>query len=89
MLRTTTLSIGAVVLLASAAVAQEKPAQLTIFTSVSGSSWYGIGAGMAEIFSREGVPSNPELGAAISNIANVASGRGELGFTMTPAMTVA
>lgn len=71
------------------ATAQEKPGSITIFTSVSGSSWYGIGAGMAEIFGREGVQSNPELGAALSNIANVAAGKGELGFTMSPAITVA
>ncbi|MCE8009527.1 TAXI family TRAP transporter solute-binding subunit [Aestuariivita sp.] len=71
------------------AVAQEAPDQITIFTSVSGSSWYGIGAGMAEIFAEAGVPSNPELGAGLSNVANVASGQGELGFTMSPAITVA
>ncbi|WP_159591075.1 TAXI family TRAP transporter solute-binding subunit [Chelativorans xinjiangense] len=69
--------------------AQEKPDSITIFTSVSGSSWYGIGAGMAEIFGKKGVQSNPELGAALSNIANVAAGKGELGFTMSPAVTVA
>ncbi len=69
--------------------AEEKPGQVTIFTSVSGSSWYGIGAGMAEIFASAGVPSNPELGAGLSNVANVASGQGELGFTMSPAVTVA
>ena len=66
-----------------------EPDQITIFTSVSGSSWYGIGAGMAEIFAQSGVPSNPELGAGLSNVANVASGQGELGFTMSPAITVA
>ena len=77
-------------LVASPANAQdEAPDQLTIFTSVSGSSWYGIGAGMAEIFAQNGVSSNPELGAGLSNVANVANGRGELGFTMSPAITVA
>lgn len=72
------------------AVAQEnKPDSLTIFTSLAGSSWYGIGAGMGEIFASEGVPSNPELGAGFSNVANVASGEGELGLTMVPAISVA
>lgn len=69
--------------------AEDKPRSLTIFTSVSGSSWYGIGAGMAEIFAKNGVPANPELGAGLSNVANVGYHKGELGFTVAPALTVA
>ena len=83
-------AFGATLLMnATAADAIAKPKQLTIFTSISGSSWYGIGAGMAEIFGKAGVQSNPELGAGLSNVANVAVGKGELGFTMSPAITVA
>lgn len=75
---------------ATGAAAQDmKPDNLTIFTSLAGSSWYGIGAGMGEIFASNGVPSNPELGAGFSNVANVASGEGELGLTMVPAVSVA
>jgi len=69
--------------------AQAQPKGLTIFTSVSGSSWYGIGAGMAEIFAKAGVPSNPELGAGLSNVSNVGAHKGELGLTVAPALTVA
>ncbi len=89
MSKITGIIIALFTLASVSASAAEKPKQLTIFTSVSGSSWYGIGAGMAEIFAKNGVQSNPELGAGLSNIANVTSGKGELGFTMTPAMTVA
>jgi TRAP transporter TAXI family solute receptor len=81
--------VGSILSFIIPTLAQEKPDQLTIFTSISGSSWYGIGAGMAEIFAKEGVTSNPELGAGLSNVANVASGKGELGFTVSPAITVA
>ena len=83
-------TIGAAALLGGTAVqVSAQPDQITIFTSVSGSSWYGIGAGMAEIFAQAGVPSNPELGAGLSNVANVAARQGELGFTMSPAISVA
>ena len=83
------VSITALPVIAPSSFAEEKPDQLTIFTSVSGSSWYGIGAGMADIFAENGVPSNPELGASISNIANVSTGKGELGLSNSPAITVA
>ena len=89
MIKTAVVVAAFAVAAASPACAEMKPKQLTIFTSVSGSSWYGIGAGMAEIFARQGVQSNPELGAALSNIANVAANKGELGFSMSPAITVA
>lgn len=76
--------------LSERALADEvRPDQITIFTSVAGSSWYGIGAGMADIFAQNGVPSNAELGAGLSNVANVAARKGELGLTMSPAVTVA
>jgi len=80
---------AAAVMAVTATQANAQPKQITIFTSVSGSSWYGIGAGMADLFAKAGVTSNPELGAGLSNVANVASGKGELGFTMSPAITVA
>lgn len=88
--KTIIATIGAAALLGgTVAQVSAQPDQITIFTSVSGSSWYGIGAGMADIFAQAGVPSNPELGAGLSNVANVANGRGELGFTLSPAITVA
>lgn len=83
-------AISAAALLSAVTTAvRAEPDQITIFTSVSGSSWYGIGAGMADIFAQSGVTSNPELGAGLSNIVNVAAGQGELGFTLSPAITVA
>ena len=66
-----------------------KPKQVTIFTSLAGSSWYGIGAGMAKIIADSGTPSNAELGAAFSNIMNVANEKGEIGLTMTAAVSMA
>ncbi|MCV0378348.1 TAXI family TRAP transporter solute-binding subunit [Nitratireductor sp.] len=80
---------AAVAMMLGTVAADAKPKQITIFTSLAGSSWYGIGAGMAEIFGSEGVNSSPELGAAFSNIANVAAGKGEMGLTMLPAISVA
>ncbi|WP_316979920.1 TAXI family TRAP transporter solute-binding subunit [Shumkonia mesophila] len=77
------------VAMALAGPAQAKPKQVTIFTSLAGSTWYGIGAGMAKIFGEGGVQSNAELGAALSNIVNVVEGKGEIGLTMTAAVSMA
>ncbi|WP_372073171.1 TAXI family TRAP transporter solute-binding subunit [Tistrella mobilis] len=87
--RIATLAVTACIATTVPLHAEDKPRNLTIFTSVSGSSWYGIGAGMAEIFAKNGVPANPELGAGLSNVANVGYHKGELGFTVAPALTVA
>ncbi|MDR2744814.1 MAG: TAXI family TRAP transporter solute-binding subunit [Desulfovibrio sp.] len=75
--------------MAFAASVQAKPKQVTIFTSLAGSTWYGIGAGMAKIFASYGVNANAELGAAVSNIVNVVDGKGEIGFTLTAAVSLA
>lgn len=73
----------------SAGMVYAKPKQISIFTSLAGSSWYGIGAGMAKIFADKGVPANAELGAALSNIMNVVNGKGEIGYTMSAAVSMA
>jgi len=61
----------------------KKPQQVTIFTGPQGGSWYAMGGGFAKLFSDAGVRSNAEVGGGISNVAVVAQGRGELGFTMS------
>ncbi|MDR2056415.1 MAG: TAXI family TRAP transporter solute-binding subunit [Desulfovibrio sp.] len=75
--------------MAFAASVQAKPKQVTIFTSLAGSTWYAIGAGMAKIFASYDVNANAELGAAVSNIVNVVNGKGEIGFTLTAAVSLA
>ena len=67
------------------AIAQDAtaPSQLTIFSGPQGGSWYAMAGGMAQMFSNEGVRSNAEVGAGISNVVVVDQGRGELGYTMS------
>ncbi len=85
----TAARIGAVAALAlgtvfGAAHAQGKPPQqLTIFTGPQGGSWYAMGGGLARIFQEAGIRASSEVGGGVSNIAVVAAGRGEMGFTMS------
>ncbi len=75
------LALGSV---SGAAHAQGKPPQqLTIFTGPQGGSWYAMGGGLARIFQEAGIRASSEVGGGVSNIAVVAAGRGEMGFTMS------
>ncbi|WP_366658151.1 TAXI family TRAP transporter solute-binding subunit [Fodinicurvata sp. EGI_FJ10296] len=69
----------AFVALAGAAHAQ--PNQLTIVSGSPGGSWYPIAAGMSAIFGREGIRSNAETGAGVTNMIQVSMGQAELGVT--------
>lgn len=57
------------------------PQNITIVSGVSGGSWYPIGAGLAEILSRNGTNANTEQGGGVSNVIAVSRGDAELGFT--------
>ena len=59
------------------------PKSVTIFSGVSGGSWWVIGAVLSEIFMKFGVPSNVEIGGGVSNIVQVSTGVGEIGMTNT------
>lgn len=59
------------------------PKSVTVFAGVSGGSWNILGAIMAEIFNKSGVPSSMEIGGGVSNIISVSNGEGELGLTVT------
>lgn len=80
------ICLGASFAMASHAAA--KPERITILTGSPGGTWYPKGAAIAEIFSRYDVKANAEVGAALSNVAKLAAGQGELGLTYTiiPAM---
>jgi TRAP transporter TAXI family solute receptor len=54
---------------------------LSFVTGGAGGSWYGIGAGMAEVFQKGGVKVSVEIGGGMSNIVAVARGDSELGMT--------
>lgn len=68
---------------AAGALGQQAPDQISIFTGPQGGSWYGMGGGFAQLFSDAGVRANAEVGGGISNVVQVAKGRGELGFSMS------
>lgn len=70
--------------LPSAAPAQgQPPQQLSIVTGPQGGSWYAMGGGLARMFQEAGVRASSEVGGGISNVAVVAAGRSEMGFTMS------
>lgn len=54
---------------------------LSFVTGGQGGSWYGIGAGLAEVFLKEGVKVSVEIGGGMSNIIAVARGDSEMGMT--------
>lgn len=76
--------ITALLLCMTLGFAQEQeraPRQLTLLSGVSGGAWYPIGAGIAELFARQGVNANTEQGGGVSNVIAVGRGDAELGFT--------
>jgi TRAP transporter TAXI family solute receptor len=77
------LAFGMATLAAGAASAQDMPDSLTIMSGAQGGSWYGMGAGLAQLFIEQGVRTSPEVGGGISNVAMVATGRAPMGFSMT------
>lgn len=80
------IALGLAAALAAAsvpAVAQDTPHSLTIMSGAQGGSWYGMGAGLAQLFIEEGVRTSPEVGGGISNVAMVATGQASMGFSMT------
>ena len=72
------LSIG---LLNAAAI--KKPDSLRFLTGSAGGSMEVLGVGMANILTKAGVKTSPELGGGNSNIVNIASGMGDIGLTFT------
>ncbi|EKF20620.1 TAXI family TRAP transporter solute-binding subunit [Nitratireductor pacificus] len=61
------------------AVANAEP--LSFVTGGQGGSWYGIGAGMADVFEKAGVDVSVEIGGGMSNIIAVGRGDSEIGMT--------
>lgn len=59
------------------------PESISIATGVTGGTWYGIGAVLAEIFRKEGVPSTAEIGGGASNAITIDRGEAELGMVQT------
>jgi uncharacterized protein len=64
-----------------AGAAHAQPSQLTIVSGSPGGSWYPIAAGISAIFGREGIRSNAESGAGVTNMIQVSMGQAELGVT--------
>jgi uncharacterized protein len=54
---------------------------LSFVTGGAGGSWYSIGAGLAEVFLKEGVKASVEIGGGMSNIVAVGRGDSEIGMT--------
>jgi len=82
---------AATLLAVATSVAVAKPASVTILTGSPGGTWPAKGAAIAEIFARDGVTANAEVGAALSNIVRLSKGQGQLGMTYSiiPAMAKA
>ncbi len=54
---------------------------LSFVTGGAGGSWYSIGAGLAEVFQKEGIKASVEIGGGMSNIVAVGRGDSEIGMT--------
>lgn len=67
----------------SKAAAIKKPDSLRFFTGSAGGSMEVIGVGMANILTKAGVKTSPELGGGNSNIVNISSNMGDIGLTFT------
>jgi uncharacterized protein len=84
------LSVGAPVavigsLIASAAVAQEKPDQLVILSGSTGGSWSVYAAGMIPIFESEGISATAIPGGGASNPLRIAEAAADFAFGQTSA----
>lgn len=72
------------VLAAATAVAGAPSAQadgLSLLSGNTGGSWYGIGAGLAQILTRHGLATDVEQGGGISNVLALATRTDAIGFT--------
>ena len=71
------------------ALAQSKPAKVSISAANPGAPWGIIGASFSQIMNQQGVKSNVELGGALSNVVTVSDGRTQLGFTAAAVIPLA
>lgn len=71
------LSIGAFALSFGAAQAET----LSFATGGQGGSWYGIGAGLAEVLGKDGIDVSVEIGGGMSNIVSAATGDSPIAMT--------
>lgn len=76
-LRQTLMAGMAALCMGTTAAAEE----LSFVTGGQGGSWYGIGAGLAEVLSREGIDVSVEIGGGMSNIVAVSRGDSQIGMT--------
>ncbi|MFC1798458.1 TAXI family TRAP transporter solute-binding subunit [Thermodesulfobacteriota bacterium] len=61
---------------------------ISVYSGSAGGSWYPIGAGIANVLSKNGLKASVELGGGISNIIALSQKKGDTGFTngFVPAM---
>ena len=69
--------------------AGSKPSKITICTSNPGAAWNVIGTAISQVLVNEGVKSNIELGAALSNIVTVSDNKTNLGLTVAAVLPMA
>ncbi len=91
----TKIFLGAVVAAAAmvvaplAADAASKPKSLRIAAGNPGTGWTIVATAISQAFAQRGVRANAELGAGLSNIVTIGSGKNETGFTMTAVLPLA
>jgi len=83
------LAVALLALTGASALAQSKPSKISISAANPGAPWGIIGASLAQIMNQQGVKSNVELGAALSNVVTVSDGRTQLGFTAAAVIPLA
>jgi len=90
MLTVATAVLAAVAFTGAASAADGmKPSKVTISVGNPGTPWTVLGTCIAQMMSEQGIRSNTELGAGLSNVVTVSNNKTNYGFTMAANMPLA
>lgn len=65
------------------------PSQLKFMAGPPGGNWFALGGGLADLWSKEIMPTTSVTGGAVANIINAHVKKGDLGFSNTSMIVVA
>ncbi len=65
------------------------PSQLKFMAGPPGGNWFALGGSLADLWSKEVLPTTSVTGGGVSNIINAHAKKGDLGFSQTSMITVA
>lgn len=71
------------------AAGADTPAQLKFMAGPPGGNWFALGGELADLWSKEVMPTTSVTGGAVANIINAHMRKGDLGFSNTSMIAVA